>query len=377
MSKMNIKMSATRMSMYLQCKWKYWSNYILHKPKLPNISFKLGISVHDALKVAGKIWQKKEKFTSYDMQKIKDIYRKTAAKEGIESLEVYEEGLHMVLDKIRDFEVGKIIEVEDKFEVTTGDGVPIIGAMDKIIELGEETGLIVDYKTSKFFYTPDEMKNDIQLSIYDVVGNIKFPQYKRIILCLDYLRGEPLYTYRTYQERKTFSKYLLAVYSEILKLEERDAKPSLNDMCNWCDFKNDCPAYIEASNSNKIFKKKLENCNEDELVKEYTGIRSRKRVLDNYEKKLKTYILEKINNDAKNLVGEKNVVYIRQNPSTVYNPKAVCDAVPLSEFLKMVSVSKRLLDGYMEENGIDRAKIMETAIKSYTNPFLAVRNINK
>jgi len=377
MNKKNIKMSATRMSTFLQCRWKYWANYVLHKPKLPNISFKLGIAAHTALKIAGEIWRKKEKFTKYDFEKVKKAYIEKAAQEGIQDLGIYDEGMNMVLEKMRGFEVGKIVSVEDKFNVTTSDGVPIIGAMDKIIELNKDTILVVDYKTSKFVYTQAEMKNDIQLSMYDLVANIKFPQYKRIILTLDYLRSTSVYTYRTNKERKSFSQYLLAVYNEMLNLEERDAKPLLNDMCNWCDFRNECPAYIEASKNDKVIKKKLEDQNEDELVSEYLDIRNRKRVLDNYEKRLKSYIIEKIKNDEKDLVGGNNLIYIRQNPSTLYDPKAVYKSVPLNDFLKMITVSKRSFDEYVEDNPIDKSRIMETATKNYTNRFLAVRNINR
>jgi len=377
MDKKKISMSATRMSMFLQCKWKYWSNYVLHKPKLPNISFKLGISVHDSLKIAGLIWKKKEKFTAYDFGKVKKMYTEIAAKEGIQDLSVYDEGMRMVLEKMREFEVGKIVTVEDKFNVTTNEGVPIIGAMDKTVELNEDTLLVVDYKTSKFVYTPVEMKNDTQLSIYDIVANIKFPQYKRIILCLDYLRSEPVYTYRTNKERKSFSQYMSAVYNEMVNLEEKDAKPALNDMCNWCDFRNECPAYIEATKSDKLFKKKLEDQKEDELVGEYLDIRNRKRALDNYEKRLKSYIMEKIRNDERDLVGENNIVYVRQNPSVVYDPKTVYKFVQLNDFLKMVKISKRSFDEYTEDNPIDKSKIIETATKKYTNPFLAVRNIKR
>lgn len=376
MDKKNIKMSATRMSTFLQCKWKYYTNYVLHKPKLPNISFKLGIAVHSALKVAGDIWKKKEKFTTYDFGKVKKTYIEVAAQEGIQDIGVYSDGLNMVLEKMRGFEVGKIITVEDKFSVITNEGVPIIGAMDKVVELNKDTVLVVDYKTSKFFYTQAEMKGDIQMSIYDLVTNIKFPQYKRIILTLDYLRNTPVYTYRTNKERKSFSQYLVAIYNEMLNLEEKDVKPSLNDMCNWCDFRNECPAYIEASKNDKVLKKKLEDQQEDELVAEYLNIRGRKRALDNYEKRLKFYIMEKIKNDEKDLVGENNLIYIRQNPSTLYDPKAVYNAVPLNDFLKMVTVSKRSFDEYVEDNPIDKSKIVETATKNYTNPFLAVRTIN-
>jgi len=72
------------------------------------------------------------------------------------------------------------------------------------------------------------------------------------------------------------------------------------------------------------------------------------------------------------------VVYVRQNPSTTYDPKTVHGVVPLNEFLRMISVSKKKADEYLEAMpAIDRSKIMETAIKSYTSPFLAVRAIKK
>ena len=379
MSVDKIVISATRVSMFLQCKWKYWCNYILHLPKKSNISFKLGLAVHESLKVAGLIWQKKENFTSYDIRKIKEVYRKTAAQEGIEDMGVYNDGMLLLTSKLQDFEVGKIINVEDKFKVTTDDGVMITGALDKVIELAEDTLLVVDYKTSKFYYTPDEMKNDIQLSMYDVAVSIKFPNYKRIILCLDYLRGEPLYTYRTYKERKNFIKYILAVYHEMLNLEERKAKPTINDFCNWCDFKEECPAYKEAGDiHSKINRKNPEKCTDKELVKEYTDIKNRKRILDDYEKKLKLYIMGKIDRDQKNLEGSEKEVYIRQNPRTNYDPKVVYDTIPLNEFLQMVSVYKKKLDEYMDGmSSGDKAKIVESANKEYTNSFLAIKNINK
>ena len=117
MDKKNIKMSATRMSTFLQCRWKYWANYVLHKPKLPNVSFKLGVAVHKALEVAGLIWKKKEKFTKYDFEKVRKTYIERAAQEGIQDLGIHDEGMSMVLDKMRSFEVGKIINVEDEFNV--------------------------------------------------------------------------------------------------------------------------------------------------------------------------------------------------------------------------------------------------------------------
>ncbi len=372
-----ILMSATRMTMFLTCRWKYYCNYILHLPKKPNISFKLGIAVHESLALAGKIWQENEKFTQKDVEKIKDMYNTTAAKEGIADTNVYHEGMQMVLNRVNNFVNGTILTVEDRFRVATDEGIMMIGAMDKVEELSDDTVLVTDYKTSKYFETASELKSDIQLSVYDVVANIKYPGYKRIILCLDYLRGDPVYTYRTEGEREGFLNYMLAVYGEMMKLEKEDATPALNDLCNWCDFTDNCTAYQEALSSKTFIKKKPEEYDDEDLVKEYLDVKSKKRILDNREKQLKIYILSKIKSTEQDLIGQGKQLYIRQNPSTVYDPKTVHSAVPIEDFLKMVKVSKSGLDGYLVRCPAGRGKIMETAMKKYTAPFLSYKTLKK
>lgn len=371
-----IIMSATRMSMFLQCKWKYWCNYVLRLPRKPNTSFKLGLTVHESLALAGKIWKEKEKFTVEDVKAIKDRYNKVAAREGLEDPMIYHEGLQMVSSKINSFTTGKILTIEDKFNVTTNEGVILTGAMDKVEELASKTLLVTDYKTSKYFETQDELKSDIQLSVYDVVASIKYPDYDRIVLSLDYLRGEPVFTYRTPSERGTFLGYMLAVYSEMLKLQKEDAVPQLNDMCNWCDFTDNCTMYQEALAGKSFFKKKPEEYTDEELVKEYLELKSRKRILDNREKQIKQYILTKINADEKDIIAANKKLFIRQNSSMMYDPKTVSEVMPLDDFVKVISVSKKEVDEYMIKHPAVKNRIMETAKKSFTAPFLSYKSLD-
>jgi len=372
-----INMSATRMSTYLTCKFKYWCGYVLHMPRKSNVSFKLGIAVHESLAKAGEIWQKKGKLTASDIRRVKDEYRKVAAKEGLQDMSIYDDGLEMVLNRVDEFDMGKIITIEDRFTVTTSDGVVIIGAMDKVIELNEDTVLVVDYKTSKYYMTQAELKSDIQLSMYDLVANIKYPDYKRIILSLDYLRGEPVYTYRTVKERKTFAKYLLAVYNEMLKMKESEAKPTINEMCNWCDYNDSCQEYKNSMQEKSIFKKNLNEYDDDELVAEYLSVKNKSRILYEYEKQLKTHIFKKINNTESDLIGSGKQIYVRQNGNLAYDAATVFEHIPKEEFLKSVKVGKKFVDEYIREHPEVRPKIMETAQKNYTSPFLAYKTIKK
>jgi len=373
----NIIMSATRMSMYLTCKWKYWCNYVLHLPKKPNVSFKLGIAVHESLAKAGKIWKLTQKFTKDDIIKIKDEYNKVAASEGIADTNIYHDGMQMVLARVNDFANGEILTIEDRFKVTTNEGVMLTGAMDKVEALSEDTILVTDYKTSKYFETTAELKADIQLSMYDVVASIKYPDYKRIILSLDYLRGDQVFTYRTTEERQGFMEYMLAIYKEMLKLEKEDCKPMLNDLCNWCDFTDNCSAYQDALAGKMFLKKKPEDYDQEELVKDYLDVKSKKRILDNREQQLKRYILEKIQTEEEDLVGSGKHLYIRQNASTIYDAQSVYDALPLDAFLNVVSVSKKAVDNALMKYPAGKAKVINSAKKRYTSPFLAYKAIKK
>jgi hypothetical protein len=370
-----IKLSATRVSMFLSCKWKYFCNYMLHLPRKPNISFKLGTAVHESLSLAGSIWQVNEKFSAADIAKIKDMYNKTAAKEGILDTSVYHEGLHMIMSKMKFFTEGKILTIEDKFEVKTPSGITLMGAMDKVEQLHDDTILVVDYKTSKYQETTDELKSDIQLSMYDAVASIKYPEYKCVVLCLDYLRAAPVFTYRTIGEREGFINYITAVYSEMMKLKQEYAVPNLNDMCNWCDFTDNCTAYQDVLAGKTFFKKNPEEYSNEELVKDYMDVKNRKRILDNREKQLKQYILSKIKSDEHDVIGKEKMIYIRQNSNTMYDPAVVYEVVPIDEFLRMITISKRDVDEYLEKHPAGKSKIMEKSKTSYTSPFLATKNV--
>ncbi len=375
--KKTIKMSATRMGTYLRCKWQYYCNYVLRLPKKGNVSFKLGIAVHDSLALAGEIWKRHEQFTAEDIERIRDLYNKTAAQEGIADTSIYHDGLQMVLARVNNFANGEILTVEDRFQVSTDEGVVLIGAMDKVEALSEDTILVTDYKTSKYFETTAELKSDIQLSVYDAVAHIKYPDYKRIILSLDYLRGDPVYTYRTDEERREFLDYMLAIYAEMLKLKKEDCKPMLNDMCPWCDFSDNCTSYQEALSGASFIKKNPDEYNDEELVKDYLDVKSKKRILDTRERQLKVYILEKIKTDEQDLVGQGKQLYIRQNGKVAYDVQTVFDNVPAADFLKMVSMSKKQVDDYLMKHPIHKAKIMEASRKNYTSPFLAYKTIKK
>jgi len=383
MAKKNIKISATRISSFLECKYKYWCNYVEHLPKVPSPAFRLGLAVHESLEYAGQIWMEKEKFTKKDKEKILAKYEEVAIKEGIQDMSIHAEGKKLVTKRINSFDVGKILGLEVQFgfkgteDVTTTDGVPLIGAIDKAVEIDDETLLIVDYKTSRTAPTADQMRVDNQLSIYDLVAKYKWPQYKRIILSLDLLKSEMLYTYRTDTEREAFEHYLKAIYDQMLSFTKKDAKPQLNMFCPWCDYKEYCTEYEKACKRSDYKFLSATKLPEEDLVQEWQDVKSIKKILEERDRELGMILMEKIKREDINPTWGDKEVYIRQNSRKEYDMDIVSKVIPAEQLIKLVNLNKKKIEDYADKNPAARDLILNSIKVNFTTPFLATRKIRK
>lgn len=384
MSKSSIKLSATRINSFLSCKQKYYFQYVKKLPRLSKPAFKLGLACHESLELAGKIWMEKGKFSKADKEKIFALYNEISIKEGIEEMDVHALGKDLVESRLKSFSLGnKIISLEEKFGFWSGKnadfktklGVPVMGAMDKVVELDNDSLIVVDYKTSKTVPTPDQLKDDLQLSLYDLVASIMWPHYERVILCLDMLKHDPIYTYRTPEQRKEFDKYLLEVYNQMVAFKEKDAKPSLQVLCPWCDYKDVCEPYNELASKKEYNFLPLAQLSDDELVKEYDSINVTNKILEMRKRELSMMIMEKIKDSEENLKGKEKQLYVRQNSRSNYDVKAVHKAIPEKDFVDLVSLNKKAVDEYCSKNPQFKKKIEESSTTNYTSPFLVSKKI--
>lgn len=383
----NIKLSSTRINSFLSCKQKYWFSYFQKLPKLSNPSFKLGLAVHESLELAGKIWMEKKKFSPADTEKVLAKYNEVSVREGIEDYAIHLEGKELVKKRLGNFVIGEeIIGLEIKFgfwgedagpSITSKYGVPLMGAIDKVEKYDDETVLIIDYKTSKTAPTQSQLRNDIQLSIYDLVARKVWPEYKRVVLSLDLLKSDVLYTYRTDPEREEFEVYLKTIYDQMLALKEEDVKATLNMFCPWCDYKDYCSTYQRAcKKSNYTFLPTI-NYTDNQLVTEWESVKSIKKILENRERELGMVLMEKIRRSSENIVSDELEVYVRQNAKIDYDLDTVHKAVPVEDFPGLVNLNKKAVDSYLNLNPAVRDSIADTATTNYTSPFLATKKVKK
>jgi len=388
----NIKISATRISSFLSCKQKYWFSYHEKLPKVSNPAFKLGTTVHETLEFAGHIWLDKVKkggdessmsFTKAEIKKIMKEYDALSVREGIEDLGVHIEGKALVKRRLADFISGeKLLGLETKFgfwgkdagpSIKTKDGVPLMGAIDKVEQYDEDTLLIIDYKTSKTAPTADQLRVDPQLSIYNLVAKTLYPQYKRVVLALDLLKSGMAFTYRTDEEMEEFEAYLKVVYDQMLALKPEDVKASLNIFCPWCDYKDYCSTYQRACKKADYNFLPTMHYEDEQLVEEWKSVRATKKILEQRDRELSMILTEKIKRSGEDMEGETETIYIRQNSRTNFDLQTVAQTVPVEDFPSLVNVNKRAVENYMQDNPAVKEPILASANTNYTTPFLATK----
>ncbi len=382
MAKKEIKISATRISSFLECKYKYWCNYVEHLPKVPSPAFRLGLAVHESLELAGQIWMKKEKFSAVDKKKILKKFDEISIREGIEDMRIHKEGRQIVINRLNNFALGdKILGLELKFgfpgseNIITKDDVPLIGAIDKIIEVDEDTLLIVDYKTNKTAPTADQMKVDTQLSIYDLVASKKWPQYKRIILALDLLKHELLYSYRTEEERNDFEEYLKSTHEQMVSFTKKEAVQRLNIFCPWCDYREYCSSYKTACKKSDYKFLKTLNLSDEELVSEWKDVKNINKILEERKRELSMILMEKVKKAGVNLTTDDEEVYIRQSSKTTYDVDKVAKIIPLDDLTKIISLNKKGVENYININPTVKELIGDAKETNFITPFLATRKL--
>ena len=383
----NLKLSASRINTFLQCKYRYWLTYVERAPKLENPAFKLGLACHSALEYAGKLWMEQglSFFTEEQKEDILSYYTKQTVKEGIQEYESVVEGKNLVATRIDNFALGrKILGLEITFgfdktqEIKTTTGVPLIGAIDKIVEVDPDTIIVIDYKTLNTVPTSDKLRNDVQLSMYNLVASQLFPDYKRIILGLDMLRkGEIIYTYRTKEELDFFEEYLLELYKAMRTFKEKDVKPTVNNLCGWCDYRNVCEDYMAACKQKNFEFLHIDSLSDEELVKEWESVKKAKKILEKRERELTSVILDKIKVKEIPLQTDEKEVYIRQNARVSYDAKKLSTLIPYEDFVDLVTLSPTKVKKYLTRNTKVKKLEQDFCCVNYTSAFPATRKRKK
>ena len=280
---MQIKgLSATGVKDFLQCQLKTVFRYDRDIKRIMNDHARVGIAVHEALEQFTRRMVLKKSFPGPpDYEFAITTFMNKATEEGLQDMGFYEEGKTMVVEWIDRYDPAeRVVEVEHFFRIETPDGIPIVGAIDKVRVINEDTIEVVDYKTSRTALTAWQLRDDIQLSMYDLAASIIWPQYSNRILTLEYPRiDKSVSSYRTAEQRETFRQFLISIWKQMNAVVDEETKGRINNLCGWCDYKNHCDAYAELVTSKDTVLTPLADMDPDSFLKHWIHITSQKSVL--------------------------------------------------------------------------------------------------
>jgi len=370
-------LSATGIKDFLQCELKIVLRYDRQIPSFKNDHAKVGIAVHEALEqFSRRILAKKSFPDPSDYDFALKIFMESAVREGLESMNFYTDGRKIVTEYIDRFDPSeKVLETEYSFKIETPDGVPIVGSIDKVVEINEDTLGIYDYKTARTALTNYELLTDIQLSMYDLAASIVWPQYKNRLLFLDYVRiDKKVSSYRTDQDRKTFREFLLAIWKQLNCLDEKEVKGRLNSLCGWCDYKNHCPEYSEFVNNKMLALKPLTDFTDEHFLLHWKEISDKKTILESRQRELKMIANQRFMK-GEAIAASNLELYSTQAARTNYDIQDVVRILPQADLLDVLSVNKARLDQYAREHPDLKPALSKVATISYNAPVFKVRGV--
>ena len=375
------KLSASMLKTFLKCKKQFFENYLAGTPQPANESFSLGNGAHHALELANLFQiENPRDLTSEEIELFIDAGRDFLSKNSyVSSMETYSTMETLVRDELmRPFEE-KVIAAEVKFDITTPEGVPITGYIDKVTEVDSKTIRILDYKTSKTAMASSEAEHDEQLSMYDLAGTILYPNYPNRILELRYLRlGESVETRRDEFFQYQFRKQISSIYNAILEFVGSVTKSpagTLNPLCNWCAFNSKCDEYSEQLDNaqDQSGFVPLTDLTDSSAVSELQNANLIAKAIDNRKTELKLWMAQRLEEDPDTPISNGDIG-LRINPLCIsrrtYNAKELAKLLTPEELLEVATISSTKVNKLLQKlpDSDRRVAIERTAQVSFNNP---------
>lgn len=193
-----------------------------------------------------------------------------------------------------------VVDLESRFEIAltdpkTGETHILAGIIDRIDRLPDETYEIIDYKTAKRMPSQEKINTDLQLSLYSLGLQNRWPHItpEEIKLSLYFIKhGVKLSARATPETTEKTKEHILKtirdIQDKIRNGKNFDPMPSI--LCNWCGYRPMCPAW-------KHLYKKQDPAIKNEadattVINEYLGLKKSEERLKKRMEELQAQIRE-------------------------------------------------------------------------------------
>ena len=249
--------SHSRLGTYENCPFQYKLRYVDRlKPILGNsIESFMGSMVHDSLEWLYKLAQdsnivsKEALINKYDelwSENWKDDIR--VVKKELTADNFKETGktcLEMYYDRYHPFDQAITIGLEERMMIQLPEDKKMQGYIDRLDKIADGHLSVHDYKTSNRVPPQAKADQDRQLGLYALAVHQKYPEIKKIDLVWHYVRfDEEVRSSRTEQQLDIMVENTVNLIKDVETATELKNFPTKTSiLCNWCEFKAQCPEY--------------------------------------------------------------------------------------------------------------------------------------
>lgn len=285
--------SYSRLGTYQNCPLQYKFHYIdkVKVPELVGIEAFLGGLVHEVME---KLYKdlKLSKFNSLDdlLTYFRETWEKNwhdeiqISKKGYTQENYFQTGERCIRDYYQRYHPfnERTLGLEERiiFPLDPEGKYRIKGFIDRLVEPEDGIFEIHDYKTGATLPKQADLKDDHQLSLYQIGVECIWPSAKKVKQVWHYMQfDKELSQVLSREEIEDIRRQTIELIEEIESTENFEPNPT--GLCGWCDYAGICPAKghelkVEALPPNKYLK-------DDgvKLVNRLTELKARKTELSN------------------------------------------------------------------------------------------------
>jgi putative RecB family exonuclease len=249
----NTHLSYSRLSRFEQCPLSFKLQYIDKRAAEPGMPLRFGKVVHATLERLLAEAVDQEQTGPLDEDHALDLFARAWADDRITGSQEFGEGVAMVRAFVRAQGVvdhRDVLGIEREFRLPVGR-FTVLGFIDRVNRVDDETIEVVDYKTNRQLFTRDEVEQSLQMSLYEIAVRRLWPWAKHVRLTFDMLRhGVRQTTTRTPEQLEAALRYVETLGR--MTEEATDFPARVGGGCVHCDHRAHCPAYGEALKGKRI-----------------------------------------------------------------------------------------------------------------------------
>ncbi len=250
----NQHLSYSRLSRFETCPLSYRLHYIEKKQAEPGLPLRFGKTIHAVLERLIKEVVDDERTGPLSEERAIELYREAWGAEQLTGMDVFAEGLAILRRFIAEQGVvdhRDVLAIEKEFRLPVGP-FEVLGFIDRVDWIDDETVEVIDYKTNHQLFTRDEVDTSLQMSLYEVAVRRLWPWVKKVKLTFWMLRhGVRQQTSRTEEQLADALAYVETLGRQTETATEYPAR--LNTNCSYCDHRKQCPAYADALRGKREF----------------------------------------------------------------------------------------------------------------------------